>query len=78
MILTKFQLPSLKMAATVAKYPKKSENFKSGYPDIRIAQNIRTHEVIIHTKFQLPRLKTVACYSAHTRLPLLGLWEIYS
>ena len=77
-IHTKFQLPRSKMAPTVAKYPKKSENFKSGYPDIRIAQNIRTHEVIIHTKFQLPRLKTVACYSGYTRLPLLGLWEIYT
>ena len=78
MILTKFQLPSLKMAATVAKYLKKSENFKSGYPDIRIAQNIRTHEVIIHTKFQLPRLKGVAYYRGPRRLPAFGLWEIYS
>ena len=78
MILIKFQLPSLKMAATVAKYPKKSENFKSGYPDIRIAQNIRTYEVIIHTKFQLSRLKAVACYRGQTRKPAFGLWEIYS
>ena len=67
MILTKFQLPSLKMAATVAKYPKKSENFKSGYPDIRIAQNIRTHEVIIHTKFQLPRLKMAATVAKYPK-----------
>ena len=36
-IHAKFQLAYLKMAASVAKYPKKSENFKSGYPDIRIA-----------------------------------------
>ena len=50
-------------------FVKKSENFKSGYPDIRIARNIRTHEMIIHTKFQHPNLKTVACYRGQMPLP---------
>ena len=89
MILTKFQLPSLKTVGDYlvhmpghfrnyilrSAYPKKSG---CGYPDIRIAQNIRTHEVIIHTKFQLPRLKTVAYYREYSELPDFGLWEIYS
>ena len=34
-----------------------------------MAQNIRTHEMIIHTKFELNSLKTVACYREHTRIP---------
>ena len=51
-IHTKFEHNSLKIIATGPKYPKKSENFKSGYPDIRIAHVTRTHEMIIHTKFE--------------------------
>ena len=30
---------------------------------------IRTHEVIIHTKFQPPNVKTVGCYREQMRLP---------
>ena len=89
MNLTKFQLPSLKtvvdylvhMPGHFRNYILRSAYLKKsgcGYPDIRIAQNIRTHEVIIHTKFQLPRLKGVAYYRGQRRLPAFGLWEIYS
>ena len=45
------------------------KNPKISKADIRIAHVTRTHEMIIHTKFQLPSLKTVACYRVQTRIP---------
>ena len=78
MILTKFQLPSSQNVALRAKNPVIR---KSGYPDIRIAFDIRTLEMIIHAKFQPPSLKNVAVNRRQRALPTFGkyivVWALF-